>query len=117
MNEAGVVLRDLELLARFAVAFATQDPRAFEADGDTLTMDLSPVAAKLFTPLLRRRIVPIVATMVDGVCAECNVAVPTGLASSIMASRELHICLRCKRILIPLEAVQAAARRADGSAP
>src|SRR5882672_2909033 len=107
LDEAGVVMRDLKLLARFSAAFAFRDLRTLESDADALKTGLSPVAAKLLTSLLRRRTVPIVATMVDGVCAACNVAIPTGLASSILANRELLACLSCKRILIPLEAVQA----------
>ena len=114
-DEAGAVMRDHERLARFSSTLSSQELRGGESH-DALMTDLSPVATKLLTALLRRRIVPIVATMVDGVCDECNVAVPTGLASSILANRELHSCLRCKRILVPLDAVQAAARRVVGSA-
>jgi predicted nucleic acid-binding Zn-ribbon protein len=98
-----VVLRDLELLVRFSDAHASLEARTLDAAAEALRLELSPESAKLFTTVLRRRIVPIVAVMVDGVCAECNVAVPTGLASSILAKREVHVCFRCKRILRPLE--------------
>jgi predicted nucleic acid-binding Zn-ribbon protein len=110
---AGVVLRDLELLARFSDSSASLEPRSLEVEAEALRIELSPESAKLFTAILRRRIVPIVAVMVQGVCAECNVAVPTGLASSILAKRELHACFRCKRILRPIEPGE---RRATGSA-
>jgi hypothetical protein len=113
--EAGVVLRDLELLARFSDAYPSLEPRSLEVEAEALRIELSPGSAKLFTAILRRRIVPIVAVMVDGVCAECNVAVPTGLASAILAQREVHVCLRCKRILRPLEDDQPTGRRATGS--
>jgi predicted nucleic acid-binding Zn-ribbon protein len=115
-RQADLVRGDLELLARFSGAYGSLEPRKLEVEAEALRVKLSPESAKLFTAILRRRIAPIVAAMVEGVCAACNVAVPTGLASSILANRGVHVCLRCKRILLPAGEDQPFGRRATGSA-
>jgi hypothetical protein len=116
-GDATVGARDLELLVQFSSAFPSLDLRGFESAAEALERDLSPEAGKLFASVVRRRIVPMVAGLVDGVCAACNVAVPTGLASAILARGGIHACHRCKRILRPMEADQLLERRAAGSAP
>jgi predicted nucleic acid-binding Zn-ribbon protein len=92
--------RDLRLLGQLSAAFASRSLRELESYAAALAPELSPEAAKIVAVLVRRRIFPFVATLIDGVCGQCNVAVPTGVASSVLAEKEVHVCLRCKRILV-----------------
>jgi predicted nucleic acid-binding Zn-ribbon protein len=115
-SEATMVRRDLKLLARFAEAYSSFEGASLEVEAEALRIELSPEIAKLFAAVMRRRIAPVVATMVHGVCGECNITVPTGLASSILANRSVRLCLRCKRILRPVEDDPTVERRASGPA-
>jgi hypothetical protein len=131
-NPRTMVDRDLEHLVRFSAIFDSRPARVslrlvkstdgevpapsrsgIEAEVERMRSILSPPAAKHFGALIRRGITPVVSGLGDGVCGQCNMAVPTGIVNAVMSNRAIHECLRCKRILVPRERLEGPGQSAS----
>jgi hypothetical protein len=95
-REAARVANDLEpVLARLSRTI-----EGLDREEQVLQARLSPDAERLYQALRRRNIVPFVAELVDGACAECHLVVSTGSGGVLPKSPAFGRCQQCRRVLI-----------------
>jgi predicted nucleic acid-binding Zn-ribbon protein len=61
---------------------------------------LSSLALKAYEVLLHAKRLPFVARLRDGMCDECNMKLPSGIASLALTSDVLTLCPHCCRVLL-----------------